>query len=105
MVVRSVPARQLANDRQIGRRSPLWSTPASRSLRSSRHRELENRPPRFAPRDPIAAVDEDDDRLPYLFVGAEEAVVDPELTAAVADNNRAITCQPDAVLRAESKPL
>jgi hypothetical protein len=50
-------------------------------------------------------VDEDDDRFPDFFVGFKKAVVDAELSSAVADDNRAIRRKSHSILRPKPKPL
>jgi hypothetical protein len=50
-------------------------------------------------------VDKSDDRPPHVFIGAEEAVVDPELATAIADDDRAVGREPDTVLSSETDPL
>jgi hypothetical protein len=44
-------------------------------------------------------------RLPHVLVGLEKAVVDAELAAAVADDDRAVGREPHTVLRAKAESL
>jgi hypothetical protein len=104
-IVRRVPARQLVNDREVGRMGSLRRASSARRIRRPRHRKLENRSARVVPHHSIPAMHEDDNRLPHILAGAEEAVVNPELASAVADDDGAVRREPYAILRAESQPL
>jgi hypothetical protein len=50
-------------------------------------------------------VDENDYRLPDLFVGTKKAVVDAELASAVADDNGSIGRESHAIPRTKTEPL
>src|SRR5437868_3028293 len=104
-VVRVVEAEQLANQRLICWVGSLRRASPSRRIDGPRHREFKNRPTRFVAHHARPPVHERYDRLPHFLVSAEEAVVDAQLSAAVADNDGAICCQAHAVLPAESQAL
>src|SRR5688572_26179444 len=84
---------------------PLRSPSPPRCIRRPRDGKLENRSARLLARDASPSVHEDDDCLPHFLAGAKKAVVDPQLSTAVADDDRAIGGEPHPILRAEPQAL
>src|SRR5207248_3503415 len=84
-VVRLVQPRQLAKERHVGWVGSLGRSLPARWLAGSRDGKFEDRSPRFVANDARSAVHESNDRFPHFFAGAEKAVVDAQLPAAIAD--------------------
>jgi len=104
-IVRVVPARELSNHREVGWIGALRRPLTARRAGRPRHGKLEDRSSRFIPSHTSPGVNESNNRSPHLLVGAEEAVVDAKLTAAVADDYGPVHCESHPILPAEPKAL
>src|SRR2546423_51660 len=82
----------------------LRRAPATRSFRLGDWK-LQNCATGSVPRHPRPTIHERNDRLPHFLARLEEAVVNPQLAAAVAHDHGSIRRQPHTILRAETESL